>query len=230
MITLHINERVCIRLSAYADKNSISALSDAIQDLLDKISESHLHGKPGPLSPMVKLKDIISYSPEGEENFKRALLKNKRAFIRIHYGDGRPPVVKEWNAANISRESTVHGNLASGHLRDWRDKNICRAEVSIDPQSVDGPRDYLAEGEYLREQAKSLVVDYMKGQSKCRPHGPGLSQAQIFKGCGLGWNNYAAAKSSSQIAWLNALLWNLSEEGKVERPGGKNWRLAMPKK
>lgn len=136
MITIiQINEAVCIRLSAFAKQNNLNNLSDAIQHILD--SQPAAPGGTRDLSALTagtKLRNIITYFPAGEDSFKKELLKTKRAFIRIFYADGRPPTDKEWNAHNISKASTVHGNLASGHLRDWREKGICKVEVSIEPR------------------------------------------------------------------------------------------------
>ena len=131
-MNIEIGEKTCIRLGAFAHECKLS-LSAAIDRLLD-----NQQGKAVSRSENSRLEVI--YFPEGEENFKQALLaidsSRRVAHIRIHYFGGRI-AYKKWRAADIDENSLIRGNLASGHLRDWRQKGIVKAEVSLEPFADD---------------------------------------------------------------------------------------------
>ncbi len=85
---------------------------------------------------------------------------------------------------------------------------------------------YKKRGAELKEQAKLLVMDFMNNTKVCHSDGEGMSQTDIFKDCGFGWEDYGVAKPNNQVSWLVALLWDLSRNGKVKRiPARKKWRL-----
>ena len=72
--------------------------------------------------------EIIYYPPD-EDDFKQKLLQTKKAYVLIHKTDGTTEF-KEWNASNMSADSTVNGNLRSGYLRGWKSRGIFKAEIS----------------------------------------------------------------------------------------------------
>lgn len=78
--------------------------------------------------------EIIFY-PKDEEGFKKQFLKSDVAYVLLHYKDGKK-VVKVWNRSNFTKESNVTGNLRSGYLRGWRDKGICKAEISVNKEDL----------------------------------------------------------------------------------------------
>ncbi|MGI9558653.1 MAG: hypothetical protein ACR2NQ_03145 [Thermodesulfobacteriota bacterium] len=122
--SIQINESVCTRLAIYADKLGVS-WEEAIDGMLEECSKEDsccMSGRP----------PEVAYHPDGEENFKNALLETKRAFIRIRYQDGSS-TNHFWNAGNFTKNSSVLGNLRSGYLRSWREKGIVKAEVSVEP-------------------------------------------------------------------------------------------------
>jgi len=87
-------------------------------------------------------------------------------------------------------------------------------------------RNYLSDGESLRFQIKSLVLEYMQTNPDCASSSNGMKQAEIFRACGLDWDDQANATSSQQHFWLVALLRVLEEEGIVQRDSvNKKWRL-----
>ena len=234
-MNIEIGEKVCIRLSVFADKNNLS-LSAAIERLLNN--------RPPSSSAVSRLgysRLEIVYFPAGEENFKRALLaidsSRRVAYIRIHAQGRMRPEYKQWRAENIDKDSSIRGNLMSGHLRHWKLGSVFKAEVSLEP-FADGVSQIVApsvrqaggvetpdqRGADLREQAKSLVLDFMGSLQASQPGESGISQTDIFRNCGLDWGDFPLAKSNNQVSWLNALMWRLKEEGKVERKD-TNWRL-----
>lgn len=85
-------------------------------------------------------------------------------------------------------------------------------------------------GEKLREEAKSIVLDYMKNRPECGPNGEGIKQAVIFREVGFDWGTYDKATSSNQQYWVVALLNSLKEEKLIEQvnPSGP-WRLRINK-
>ncbi len=72
----------------------------------------------------------ITYQPATEEAFKEKFLETKKAYIKIFYTDGEIET-KEWNSPRFVESSKVSGNLRSGYLRNWKEKGIFKAEVSI---------------------------------------------------------------------------------------------------
>jgi hypothetical protein len=87
-----------------------------------------------PIEPATNLE--VVYYPEGELNFKQALLEAKQAYVRLHKTDGSSEV-KVWNASKFSKYSDVNNNLRSGYLRGWRSRGICKAEVAIEMTDID---------------------------------------------------------------------------------------------
>ena len=120
---------------------------------------------------------------------------------------------------------------AMGHLLDkesdggvFHDTNKQLAFVSYDPLQGKMIHDYEKQGLDLREQAKTFVLDFLGSVKEGQPGESGISQTNIFRKCGLDWGDFPLAKSNNQVSWLNALMWQLEEEGKVER-NDTNWRL-----
>ena len=134
-MNIEIGEKTCIRLSVFADKHNLS-LSAAIDCLLDNrqgVGDSS--PSPAVSQPGYSRLEIV-YFPEGEENFKQKFLAidslRRIAYVRIHYFGGHV-AYREWRAANIDEDSSIRGNLMGGHLRNWRRRNIVKAEVSLKP-------------------------------------------------------------------------------------------------
>ena len=132
-MNIDVGEKTCIRLSVFADKHNLS-LSAAIDRLLDTQQGV---GEP-PLDEAVSQPRSshleIVYFPEGEESFKRALLKipsvAREVLVRIHYSDGRL-VNKLWGARGIQRTSAIRENLLAHYLRGWRKEGIVKAEIVL---------------------------------------------------------------------------------------------------
>lgn len=76
----------------------------------------------------------ITLDPELEEDFKRKLLRVRRAIITTHYRDGHV-VPRAWIANNFSETSSVMGNLRSRpefRTPAWQNAGISRVEVRIE--------------------------------------------------------------------------------------------------
>lgn len=53
-----------------------------------------------------------------------------------------------------------------------------------------------------------------------------MTQAQIFRECGMDWGEKKNCTSSNQQYWIVAILRELEEEGKIQRDQfTKKWRL-----
>lgn len=86
--------------------------------------------------------------------------------------------------------------------------------------------DYASKGTELRLAIKELVFNYMSNSPDCAAYAEGLTQAEIFRQCGLDWGEYPNVTSSNQQHWVAALLRELEAEGKVQRDSGsKKWRI-----
>ena len=81
-------------------------------------------------------------------------------------------------------------------------------------------------GEKIREQAKDLVLSYMKSNRNCTRYGKGLCQAELFRLCGFDWGDYEKAEPTRQQYWVIGLLRTLENEGFTQRDSvSKKWRL-----
>ena len=82
----------------------------------------------------------ITLDPDGEADFKDALLRSKEAWIEMSYNDGRKEV-DHWDASRMSASSSVIGNLRSrSKFRSgtWQKNGIDSLRVSIEhPTSED---------------------------------------------------------------------------------------------
>jgi hypothetical protein len=85
-------------------------------------------------------------------------------------------------------------------------------------------------GAKLRAEARTLVVEYMNSDARCRRGGEGIRTAEIFRRLGLGWFDQPTSTASQQQFWLVALLRELEAEKMIERlPESCPWRLLEPK-
>ena len=81
-------------------------------------------------------------------------------------------------------------------------------------------------GEKIREQAKNIVLDYMKLTGDCARSGKGLRQAELFRVCGFNWGDYEKAEPTRQQYWVIGLLRTLEGEGVIYRDNvSKKWKL-----
>jgi len=96
-----------------------------IERLLDKCD-----GIEKTVSSEASQKPELIFNPEDEEQFKRRLLKQKKATVKLHKVDGSIEN-RSWNAERLSESSNLRGNLWSGLLRGWKKKGIVKAEFTI---------------------------------------------------------------------------------------------------
>ena len=147
--TITINEKLSARLSIYQYNQGLPSWESAIERLLnlaEKQSQFHGSASTGATKPTVapaRFPQIIyrceqSGTEIGKEEFQRRLLTHKKARVRIHYTDGSVRD-KIWHANNITEGSDIRANLATGYLRDWRKKRICKAEIVAMPPPNDLP-------------------------------------------------------------------------------------------
>ena len=77
----------------------------------------------------------ITFSPpDAERAFKQALLKSKEAWFTVTFADGEVEY-RRWSARRMRRTSDVVANVRS-RFRHWRDAEITRVHVSIDPPAA----------------------------------------------------------------------------------------------
>ena len=82
----------------------------------------------------------ITLDPESPKEFKDAFLKNRNAYITVHYMDGRQETSR-WQATRILPSSNIIGNLRSRpqfRQKEWQKRRIAKVAVSIQkPQDAD---------------------------------------------------------------------------------------------
>jgi hypothetical protein len=102
---------------------------ERILDAYEGVSPTDRIVKDDDLKTATNKLEII-YVPATEEAFKEQFVKTKKAFLKIFYTNGETEV-KAWDSPNFTDTSSVSGNLRSGYLRNWKDKGIFKAEISI---------------------------------------------------------------------------------------------------
>ena len=129
-----ISDELYKRLGAYVSgfdntpSNVIEAILNAYEEQSPNIKPNINAQSQSEVGPSHGLE--ISYEDGSEEAFKRRLLENKMAYIKLHYTNDTTEI-KEWTASRFSPSSSVGGNLRSGYLRGWKRRGIFKAELSI---------------------------------------------------------------------------------------------------
>ncbi len=85
-------------------------------------------------SKQFKKPELIFY-PSDEEKFRQLLLREKKAYVLLHNVSGWAELY-EWNAGKFSEKSNLRGNIWSGFLRGWREKEIVKAEFFIKEENI----------------------------------------------------------------------------------------------
>lgn len=77
-----------------------------------------------------KKPELIFY-PKDESEFKALLIEQKKADVTLHTKDGKSESFV-WNANRFKEDSNLRGNLWSGFLRGWEEKEIVKAEFRVE--------------------------------------------------------------------------------------------------
>ncbi|MFT7099471.1 MAG: hypothetical protein ACJAS6_001353 [Rickettsiales bacterium] len=80
-------------------------------------------------------KPEIIFNPDDENEFKKQLIKTKSAEIALYNANNEREII-HWNALKFSENSNLRANLWSGHLREWKKRNIIKIELSIFPTAT----------------------------------------------------------------------------------------------
>lgn len=78
----------------------------------------------------------IIFVPEDEVAFKNLLVEKGEAFVRLRKLDGSVEPIARWNATRFRNTSNLRGNLFSGYLRNWKQREIVEAVFAIDRASL----------------------------------------------------------------------------------------------
>lgn len=84
-------------------------------------------------------KPSLTFIPD-EDKFKIELLVNRRAQVVLHFKNGSREVI-HWNASRFQRTSNLRANLWSGFLRNWKERGITSASLSVLPLARNEPGD-----------------------------------------------------------------------------------------
>ena len=131
---IRITEKLYNRLKSHAEG------FDTPANVIEKILNAY---EANGFKPMTTIQEIVAstkldieYDGMTEVAFKKALIKNKSAFITMYFTDGTSNS-KFWKASKFSEDSNLGANLRSGFLRGWRSKGIYKAVLSFnEPASV----------------------------------------------------------------------------------------------
>jgi hypothetical protein len=135
---IRIPETLYKRLENYAQgfdtpANVIERILNYYESNCSEAAEIKQEPQKGTIDQPSRLE--IIYHPEGVDVFKKELLENKQAFIRLFKVDGTTET-KVWNASEFKPDSDVKNNLQSGYLRGWKTKGIYKAVVSINEKDI----------------------------------------------------------------------------------------------
>lgn len=128
-VTISVSDDVYRRLEGLAV--GFDTPERVIERLLDSVEES------GPKSS--ESKPSLTFVPD-EVAFKNELIARKKAQVVLHLKNGDRDVI-HWNASRFQPSSNLRANLWSGILRNWKDKGITSAELSVLPQGINEPGD-----------------------------------------------------------------------------------------
>ena len=140
-----MKKQIEISVDLYKRLESHSKGFDTPQNVIERLVtffESHLDSEtfdpftqsPKDLLPSSQHLEIV-FHPEDEDKFKSLFLDKKIAWILVSKTDGSSQL-KVWECRRFSETSSVKGNLLSGHLRNWREKGIIKAEISTNKDDI----------------------------------------------------------------------------------------------
>ncbi|ECK5634092.1 hypothetical protein ACYVL9_003354 [Vibrio fluvialis] len=154
-VTISISDDVYGRLEALAV--GFDTPERVIERLLDSAEESG--------SKSTGSKPTLTFVPD-EPAFKNELIARKKAQVVLHLKNGDRDVI-HWNASRFQPSSNLRANLWSGILRNWKDKGIVSAELSVLPQGINHPDDntdlliaIAGEVHWTLEEVEQYFVDY----------------------------------------------------------------------
>ncbi|MCO7091960.1 hypothetical protein [Vibrio cholerae] len=128
-VTISISDDVFRRLEGLAV--GFDTPERVIERLLDLVEESG--------SKSSESKPSLTFVPD-EAAFKNELIARKKAQVVLHLKNGERDVI-HWNASRFQPSSNLRANLWSGILRNWKDKGIISAELSVLPRGHNHPDD-----------------------------------------------------------------------------------------
>jgi len=145
--TIEIPESLYERLGNYAKgfetpAQVIERLADFYDNKDTNFNEQsvsmHSHTDSVPSTPVTRQygKLEINFFPPDLTQFKAFLLREKQAWVMLYRKDGTRDL-HQWNAQRFTEQSDVLGNLRSGYLRGWREKEIIKADVAINKDDLE---------------------------------------------------------------------------------------------
>ncbi|RII27758.1 MAG: hypothetical protein CXR31_05895 [Geobacter sp.] len=137
--TILISSELYKRLEAHATgfdtpANVIEKILNFYENNFDTSIKTSEVKIPAP-TPARSFQLEVIFHPNNENEFKKLLLSNKVAWVKLFNVNGRTET-KKWKAQSFTQQSDVMGNLRSGYLRGWREKGICKAVLAIDPDDL----------------------------------------------------------------------------------------------
>ena len=96
-----------------------------------------------------KKPELVFY-PEDEVKFKKLLMRDKKAEVTLFKKDGNVEI-SVWQATKIHDKSNLRANIWSGHLRNWKEKGVIKADFYIYERPTDTllNRDFFTQCETL---------------------------------------------------------------------------------
>lgn len=130
---IRISDELYNRLKKHASgfdtpSNVIETILNAYEGVTPHQSTNRNSSPKPDIQPANNLE--IVYFADSEEAFKQQLLTSKKTYIKLYYTNGSTEI-KIWKATQFKATSRLDGNLRSGYLRGWKERGICKAELSI---------------------------------------------------------------------------------------------------
>lgn len=134
-------------------------------DTPERVIVRLLDGVNADSSKSADARPTLTFLPD-ETAFKNELLARKIAQVVLYFQDGERDVL-HWNASRLQPSSKLRANLWSGFLRNWKERGIIAAELSVLPRSTNQPDDDTAlriaiagEVHWTLEEVNDYYVDH----------------------------------------------------------------------
>ncbi len=134
-------------------------------DTPERVIERLLDGVNADSHKSTDARPTLTFLPD-EATFKNELLARKIAQVVLHFQDGERDVL-HWNASRFQPSSKLRANLWSGFLRNWKERGITAAELSVLPRGTNHPDDDTAlrvaiagEVHWTLEEVEEFYIDH----------------------------------------------------------------------
>lgn len=123
---IRVSESLYQRLSAHAE--GFDTPANVIEKLLNQIEG--IPASTGSMGDDGVHRPKLHFFPS-EDTFRKGLIEGKAGQVVLYYADGSKKE-KQWHTSRFTERSNLRGNIWSGLLRGWEEKQIVSAEFHME--------------------------------------------------------------------------------------------------